>query len=68
MTPTLEVDILHIHSLTKRFADKTAVDEASIQVDHSTMIGIIGQPGAENPTLLPALSRLSDASDGNISF
>jgi len=68
MFPTLGGDMLHIHALTKRFADKTAVDETSIQVDHSTMIGIIGQPGAQNPTLLPTLSRLSNASDGNIPF
>lgn len=60
--------MLHIHSLTKRFGDKTAVDAASIQVNHSTMIGIIGRSGAGKSTLLRMLNRLSDASSGNISF
>ncbi len=60
--------MLHIHSLTKRFGDKTAVDAASIQVNHSAMIGIIGRSGAGKSTLLRMLNRLSDASSGNISF
>ena len=60
--------MLHIDTLTKRFGDKTAVDAANITVDKPTMIGIIGRSGAGKSTLLRMVNRLSEASEGTITF
>lgn len=60
--------MLKIDKLTKRFGDKTAVDSASILVEKSSMIGIIGRSGAGKSTLLRMVNRLSDASSGSITF
>ncbi|SPJ24190.1 phosphonate ABC transporter ATP-binding protein [Palleronia abyssalis] len=60
--------MLRIETLTKRFGDKTAVDAANIAVERPTMIGIIGRSGAGKSTLLRMLNRLSDATEGTITF
>ncbi|WP_323767550.1 phosphonate ABC transporter ATP-binding protein [Marinovum sp.] len=60
--------MLKIEGLTKRFGDKTAVDAASIAVARPTMIGIIGRSGAGKSSLLRMVNRLSDASEGTITF
>jgi len=60
--------MLKIDSLTKKFGDKIAVDNANIHVPESAMIGIIGRSGAGKSTLLRMINRLSDASDGAIVF
>jgi phosphonate transport system ATP-binding protein len=60
--------MLHIDALTKRFGENTAVDSAQIHVDKPTMIGIIGRSGAGKSTLLRMLNRLSDTSEGKITF
>lgn len=60
--------MLKIETLTKRFGDKLAVDAANISVDQPTMIGIIGRSGAGKSTLLRMVNRLSDATEGTITF
>ncbi|MEL6649037.1 MAG: ATP-binding cassette domain-containing protein, partial [Pseudomonadota bacterium] len=60
--------MLQIDALTKRFGDNVAVDAATISVEKPTMIGIIGRSGAGKSTLLRMLNRLSDATDGKITF
>jgi len=60
--------MLKIDTLTKRFGDKTAVDAATIHVTEPRMIGIIGRSGAGKSTLLRMLNRLSDATEGSITF
>ena len=60
--------MLRIETLTKRFGDNTAVDAATFTVEQPTMIGIIGRSGAGKSTLLRMLNRLSDATEGSISF
>ncbi len=60
--------MLHITSLTKRFGDNCAVDNATFEVDKPAMIGIIGRSGAGKSTLLRMLNRLSDATEGSITF
>ncbi|MCV3273609.1 phosphonate ABC transporter ATP-binding protein [Roseobacter sinensis] len=60
--------MLHIDTLTKRFGDKTAVDAANITIDRPSMIGIIGRSGAGKSTLLRMINRLTDATDGTITF
>ncbi len=60
--------MLRIEKLTKQFGDKRAVDSANINVDQPTMIGIIGRSGAGKSTLLRMVNRLSDATNGTITF
>ena len=60
--------MLTIDNLTKRFGDKTAVDAANIIVEKPTMIGIIGRSGAGKSTLLRMINRLSDATEGSVTF
>lgn len=60
--------MLRIDALTKRFGDNCAVDAATIFVQKPTMIGIIGRSGAGKSTLLRMLNRLSDATEGTITY
>lgn len=60
--------MLQIEKLTKRFGANTAVDAATIDVTEPSMIGIIGRSGAGKSTLLRMLNRLSDATEGSITF
>ncbi len=63
-----EWTLLEITSLTKSFGRNTAVDAVSFTVDRPAMIGIIGRSGAGKSTLLRMLNRLTDATDGTITF
>jgi phosphonate transport system ATP-binding protein len=60
--------LLEITSLTKAFGRNTAVDAVSFTVDRPAMIGIIGRSGAGKSTFLRMLNRLTDATDGAITF
>lgn len=60
--------MLHVTSLTKRFGNNRAVDNATFKVAKPAMIGIIGRSGAGKSTLLRMLNRLSDATEGSITF
>ncbi|MEL7104965.1 MAG: phosphonate ABC transporter ATP-binding protein [Pseudomonadota bacterium] len=60
--------MLEIRELTKTFGENTAVDAANIVVSQPTMIGIIGRSGAGKSTLLRMVNRLSDATEGTITF
>jgi len=58
--------MLEIKSLTKAFGRNTAVDNATIRIDRSMMVGIIGRSGAGKSTLLRMLNRLTDATSGEV--
>ncbi|RBI85903.1 phosphonate ABC transporter ATP-binding protein [Rhodosalinus halophilus] len=60
--------MLRIDKLTKRFGANVAVDSATIDVDRSMMVGIIGASGAGKSTLLRMLNRLTDASAGAVHY
>jgi phosphonate transport system ATP-binding protein len=60
--------MLQVQDLTKRFATVTAVDRVSFQIDGAGMVGIIGRSGAGKSTLLRCINRLTDASDGRVTF
>ncbi len=60
--------MLVIDRLTRRFGANTAVSAASFTVDTPMMIGVIGRSGAGKSTLLRMLNRLTDASEGRVSF
>lgn len=58
--------MLQIHSLTRRFGDKAAVDAVSLDVPAGQMLGIIGRSGAGKSTLLRMINRLQEPSEGTI--
>ncbi|QPM90031.1 phosphonate ABC transporter ATP-binding protein [Pseudooceanicola algae] len=60
--------MLQIEQLTKTFGRNNAVDNATISIDRSMMIGIIGRSGAGKSTLLRMLNRLEDSTSGAIHF
>lgn len=60
--------MLEIAGLTKRFGANVAVDAISFSVDRPVMLGIIGRSGAGKSTALRMINRLTDASDGSVTF
>jgi len=60
--------MLTFDRLTKRFGPNTAVDAVSLSFPKPGMIGIIGASGAGKSTLLRMVNRLSDATEGSITF
>jgi len=58
--------VLRIDKLTKRFGANAAVENVSITIEGSAMIGVIGASGAGKSTLLRMINRLADASEGAI--
>ena len=60
--------MLELHRVTRRFGDKTAVDNVSLVVGEGEMVGIIGASGAGKSTLLRMINRLADVSDGKIVY
>ncbi|GLQ55653.1 phosphonate ABC transporter ATP-binding protein [Devosia nitrariae] len=60
--------MLELHRVTRRFGDKTAVDNVSLVVSEGEMVGIIGASGAGKSTLLRMINRLADVSEGRIVY
>lgn len=60
--------MLEVTQLTKTFGKNTAVASVSFKVERPIMIGIIGRSGAGKSTLLRMLNRLSDATEGTITY
>ncbi|HKX08436.1 MAG TPA: phosphonate ABC transporter ATP-binding protein [Stellaceae bacterium] len=58
--------MLEIVGLTKRYGDKLAVADVSLQVAAGGFIGVIGRSGAGKSTLLRAINRLGEATSGRI--
>ncbi len=60
--------MLKISKVTRRFGNKTAVDNVDLEIPNGQMVGIIGRSGAGKSTLLRMINRLADVSDGHIEF
>lgn len=60
--------MLKLENVTRRFGDKTAVDQCCIEIPAGQMVGIIGRSGAGKSTLLRMINRLIDPSSGDICF
>jgi ABC-2 type transport system ATP-binding protein len=59
--------ILETDGLTKRFAERTAVDQLSLQVGHGEIFGFLGQNGAGKSTTIRMLLGLVKPSAGSAS-
>jgi len=60
--------MLRISHVTRRFGDKVAVDDVTLEIPQGQMVGIIGRSGAGKSTLLRMINRLNDVSDGCIEY
>jgi phosphonate transport system ATP-binding protein len=60
--------MLRIESLGKRFGNKAALANVSMEIGNGTFVGVIGRSGAGKSTLLRCINRLVDPSEGRISF
>jgi phosphonate transport system ATP-binding protein len=63
---TMAEPMLQIRGLTRRFGDKLAVDDLSLDIPAGQMLGIIGRSGAGKSTLLRMINRLQEPSAGSI--
>ena len=60
--------MLKIDKVSRRFGDKVAVDRVEVEIPEGQMVGIIGRSGAGKSTLLRMINRLTDPTDGTITF
>ena len=60
--------MLRISHVSRRFGDKLAVSDVTLEIPQGQMVGIIGRSGAGKSTLLRMINRLNDVSAGYIEF
>ncbi len=60
--------MFELHSISRKFGAKTAVDSVSFTIPAGQMVGVIGRSGAGKSTLLRMINRLTDPSSGSIFF
>jgi phosphonate transport system ATP-binding protein len=60
--------MLKIAHVTRRFGDKIAVADVTLDIPQGQMVGIIGRSGAGKSTLLRMINRLNDVSSGEIVY
>jgi phosphonate transport system ATP-binding protein len=60
--------MLELHGVTKRFGETLAVDKISFRCERGELVGIIGRSGAGKSTLLRLINRLTDPSEGRITW
>lgn len=58
--------ILRLHSLTKTYSSKTAVDHVSFTIEKGHIYGFIGENGAGKTTTIRAITGLSPAPEGTV--
>lgn len=60
--------MLELHGVSKRFGETLAVDKVSFACQRGELVGIIGRSGAGKSTLLRMINRLTDPTDGHITW
>ena len=60
--------MLELHGVTKRFGETLAVDKVSFRCERGELVGIIGRSGAGKSTLLRLINRLSDPTEGRVTW
>jgi heme exporter protein A len=58
--------VIRTRSLTRHFADRTAVDDVSLDVDGGTFVALMGPNGAGKSTLLRLVAGLTRPSAGDV--
>jgi phosphonate transport system ATP-binding protein len=60
--------MLQLDNVTRRFGERVAVADATLNVPSGQMVGIIGRSGAGKSTLLRMVNRLIDPTSGRLLF
>ena len=60
--------MLIIKGVSRRFGNKVAVEDVSIEIEAGSFVGVVGRSGAGKSTLLRLINRLVEPSEGVISF
>ena len=60
--------MLKFVNVTRRFGDKAAVSDISLEIPSGQMVGVIGRSGAGKSTLLRMVNRLVDPTEGTIAY
>jgi len=58
--------MLELQSITRRFGERTAVDDVSLAFPAGQMVGVIGRSGAGKSPLLRMINRLTEPTSGRI--
>jgi ABC-2 type transport system ATP-binding protein len=64
--PTARAATLAVRSLTKRFGERTALNEVSFELGAGEIVGVIGPNGAGKTTLLSILAGIQTPSSGEV--
>lgn len=60
--------MLELHGVTKRFGETLAVDKVSFACERGELVGIVGRSGAGKSTLLRLINRLTDPTEGRVTW
>ena len=60
--------MFEFRNVTRRFGNKTAVENVTLDIPAGQMVGIIGRSGAGKSTFLRMINRLASPSSGSIVF
>ena len=59
-------DIIELKNVSKKFGGVTALNKASLQVNHGEVVGLIGDNGAGKSTLIKTLVGVYNPDEGEI--
>jgi len=60
--------LLETHNLTKSFGGLVAVDDVNLEIEEGESISVIGPNGAGKSTFINLVTRMLDATEGDIEF
>jgi ABC-2 type transport system ATP-binding protein len=63
-----DIPILIVRDVTKRFAEQTALEKVSIQVNEGSIFGLLGPNGAGKTTLIRIINQITGPDEGEVLF
>ncbi len=66
MIPVLEVPVLEVRGLVKRYGDATVLDRVDLAVGEHQVVTLIGSSGSGKSTLLRCVDLLEEIDDGQV--
>ena len=64
----MEVNMLKIENVRKKFTDKTILDGVDLEVNESSIFGLVGVNGAGKSTLLRCIAGVYQTDEGSIAL
>lgn len=62
----MKLSLIRLQNVSKRYAEVTALDRVSVEVQAGEMLGIIGHSGAGKSTLLRMINGLEQPTEGDV--